>query len=159
MTLKSNVRYWTRFWPKYWAARGPVGRRARMANSTTARYTAVPRCAPAPLGFCDRLIPTSTGRLPGPEHRGVAPQPLQSIEIPRLRMEQMDHHIHEIEQYPTALGQSLCVMRAVPQGLHRLGDGIRKTTDVGVRSTARHHEPIGRIGEAAEVEHHDLVPL
>src|SRR5689334_5933469 len=113
MTLKSNVRYWTRFWPKYCAARGRTAPRAR-GRATTRRA----RRRDVTMRRYD-LIETSTRRLPGPEHRGVAPQPLQSIEIPRLRMEQVDHDVHEIEQYPSALGESFCVMRALPQGLHR----------------------------------------
>src|SRR5690349_2713533 len=120
MTLKSNVRYWTRFWPKYWAASGPVGQRARRNANTKAPSASVRPCDRASVRPND-LIDTSTERLSGPEHRGIAPQPLQTIEIARLRMEQMDHHIHEIEQYPPALGQSFCVMRPMPQRLHRLG--------------------------------------
>src|SRR5690349_16008955 len=158
MTLKSNVRYCTRFWPKYWAASGPVGQWARSRKRRAASRRVMTRASVRSLA-CARDMPcgcatvrpyafmyASTGRLSGPEHRGIAPQPLQTIEIPRLRMEQMDHHIHEIEQYPPALRQPFRVMRAVPQRLHRLGHRIRETPHMGVRGPRRDHEPVGGVG-------------
>src|ERR1041385_2936770 len=145
MTWKSKVRYWTRFCPKYcWAV-------ARVGTTASVRIRSERRSRD--------LIDTSTGRSAGPEHRGIAPELLQTIEGTRLRMEQVDHDIHEIEQHPAALGQSFGMMRAGPQGVQRPGHRIRETADMGVRCPARDHEPVGRIRHSPEVEHHHIVPF
>ncbi len=48
------------------------------------------------------------------ELRCIVPEPLELIEGAGLRVEQMDHEIHEVEQHPAAAGQSFHVMGVMP---------------------------------------------
>ena len=48
------------------------------------------------------------------ERRGIVPESLELVERPRLRVKEVDHEIHEVEQHPAAGGQSLDVVRVLP---------------------------------------------
>src|SRR5437660_7455432 len=98
MIWKSNVSYCTLFCPKYCAPRGAVPTAARTTAATT-----------VPIRFTSIL---SLLHWPPRSHRGrIAPQPLELIERPQLRMKNMYHEVYVIEQHPAALRQSFHVMR------------------------------------------------
>src|SRR5678815_6123797 len=87
MTLNPNASYWTLFCPKYWADR-------RAGSSTNSRGSSASRWR--------RNMATSSGS-PSGQLRCIAPEPLQLVERARLRVKQVDHKVHEVQQYPCLL--------------------------------------------------------
>src|SRR5512134_3000033 len=113
MIANLRWRYWTLFCPKYCAWAGGASRPASSsAASSGCRVTS---------GRRER------------EPRRVAPQPLELIEVPLARVKDMDHEVHEVEQGPASLGETLGVVGPHPGPRHRLDHVIRDRPHVRVR--------------------------
>src|SRR5574338_1280003 len=138
MTWNPNASYWTLFWPKYWAASG-AGRTARNSGTSASPQR--------------RNMSTSSGGA-DPQLRCVTPEPLELIEGTSLRVEQMNHEIHKVQQHPATPAQPLGMMRveAAPAQLlhHRLGDAAH----MRFRRARGQHEEVRRIVHSPEVQHH-----
>src|SRR4029077_16745245 len=112
MMWKSKDWYCTLFCPKHCKHCPASGATPNSASAATIppnrRMTVIlsppppdasPSSSPPPLGSARR------------EHRGVAPQALELIELPQFRMKNVHHEIHVVEQHPPSLHQPFPVMR------------------------------------------------
>ena len=90
------------------ASTGPCSGRS---TARAARPGARQRAAAARTPEMRRIMSIPRpGQEPIRQRRRILPEPLQLVERSRLRVKQVDHEIHEIEQHPAAAGQSLDVV-------------------------------------------------
>src|SRR5918994_1328967 len=115
MTLKSNVLYWTLLRPKYWACRSPGATRRRSRAGAARRSI-----NDLDLGGADQQLGC------------IVPEPLELVERASLRVEQVNDKIHEIEQDPTAAGQSLDMVGMVSAPVQLFHHRLRDASDVSV---------------------------
>src|SRR5688572_27281258 len=114
MTLKSKLVYWTLFRPKYWAE-------SRLGRPSSRRNSA---------GAMRRNMATSAGGA-DQQLRGIVPEALELVERASLGMEEVDHEVHEIEQYPPAAVEAFDVVRPVSPSAELLDDRLGDAADVG----------------------------
>jgi hypothetical protein len=87
----------------------------------------------------------------------IVPEPLELVEGARLRVKQVDHEIHEIEQYPASAVESLDVVGVMAPAIQLLHHRFRDATDVSIGRAGGNDEIVGCIIQAAEIEHHELI--
>ena len=74
-------------------------------------------------------------------------------------MKEVDDEIHEVEQNPAPIVQTLNVVRVVTASVQLFHDRLGDTADVSVRSSRSDHEKVGGIIQAAKVEHNQVISL
>ena len=72
-------------------------------------------------------------------------------------MEDVDYEVHEVEQYPSALLNTFDMVYPYAFLLELGDEMLTDGTDVRIGCPARNHEVFGHVGDAAEVEQHDVV--
>src|SRR5213082_2645261 len=140
MMWKSKDWYCTLFCPKYCATSGAAPNSASAATIPPMRRMTV-------------ILSTALG-CARREHRGVAPQALELIELPQFRMKNVHHEIHVVEQHPPTLSQPFYVMLHDAARLERGHQVLRHPPHVRIRRSRHDHEKICRGGQATQVEHH-----
>src|SRR5690606_3122635 len=78
---------------------------------------------------------TAETSLPRQELGRILPESLQSVERPGLGVEEVDHHVDEVEQDPASGGQTLDVECGVTGLFQRADHPVSDAADVGVGCT------------------------
>ena len=130
---------------------GPVNPFARRARGSRPRRT---RAGRGPGGRCRgralrRAARSGTGRVEG---RRVPPQPLETVEPPGLRREDVHDDVEEVEQDPLAALVPLHVSGALSLGVETLDDRVADGLGLAALAAGDDHESIREGGEAAHVE-------
>ena len=90
-------------------------------------------------------------------HRAVAPQPVQRIEVAFVLMLDVHHDVDVIEQRPATFAGALAAGRFVPGGAHLLLDLVDDGVDLPLVGRRRDDEAVGDDQLARHVDDDDVV--
>ena len=96
--------------------------------------------------------------LPG-EARGITPEALQTVEIPRRLLEDVDDEVTIVQQHPFPLGSSFGAQRPPSALLQSLVDRLGQCSDVGSRASRDDDEDLGDREQVADFEQGDVHAL
>src|SRR2546426_8393463 len=92
-------------------------------------------------------------------HRCVAPESFEAVELAFVRDECMDDHVAEIDKYP-ASGRVALEPERPPTGLLRpFADRVRDGLHLTLRASRADHEEVRDGGELGDVEDQDVLRL
>ena len=90
---------------------------------------------------------------------GIAPQPLERVELARLRREDVDDEVEVVHQDPLGAVVALDVRRPHLRGAQRLLDGVGDRLHLPRVLSGAQHEEVGERRRVAQVEHDDVERL
>ena len=92
------------------------------------------------------------------DHFGVAPEALQIVKLPLLLVEDVNHHVAVVQQYPAGVGIALHVVRMAPILLpHLLRDLVDDSLDLDAAGTVADDKVVRNGTDRADIENDHLL--
>src|SRR6059036_1102796 len=103
------------------------------------------------LSFRTWFCPTD---VPCGDDGSITPQPLELVKVPQLRMKNVYHEVHVVEQDPASLRQPFHMMRLHAAGRECRYQVLRHPAHMRVRGSRNDDEIVGRLAQTAQIQNY-----